>query len=286
VLTQDHQKWGHAASTGLGFTHEAVVDAHFAACAEHYRALLDDVGIKPGWHVLDAGCGSGAFLPWLAGLVGPAGRLAGIDLAAENAARAAATMASSAVRCASVDVRQGDLLNLPYADGEFDAVWCANTAQYLDDDELARVLAEFRRVVRPGGLIAVKDIDAGLICVRPGDPFLFGDFFRRASQAPGYARQLLRGRDLYRLLSEAGLLAVRQRTELIEHHAPMAPEVLHFYALACARVAEQAVEAGVGGDWQPLLDPSDPGHPLRDRYGYVSEGNTLAVGTVPADPTP
>ena len=39
MLTGDHASWGHAtASTGLGFTHESIVDAHFDACAAEYRA--------------------------------------------------------------------------------------------------------------------------------------------------------------------------------------------------------------------------------------------------------
>lgn len=280
MLTEDHSSWGYASSTGLGFTNEEIVDAHFAACAPYYRAALDEVGVAPGWHVLDAGCGTGAFLPWLAELVGPEGRLSAIDLADENAALARERM-RQAPQGPPVEVRQGDLLELPYADGTFDAVWCANTTQYLSDDELRRVLAELRRVVRPGGLVAIKDLDASLITVRPADPFLFTDFFRRASASPGYARQLLRSRDLYRWLAEAGLESVRGRTVLLEHHAPLEPAARHFYGLACARIARQAVDLGLDGDWEPFLDPAGPDHPLRGRHGYISEGNAVAVGVVP-----
>ncbi|WP_258534978.1 methionine biosynthesis protein MetW [Streptomyces sp. PT12] len=65
-MNEDHARWGHTASTGLGFTHPDIVEAHFAACADAYRAAFDEAGIEPGWRVLDAGCGSGAFLPWIA----------------------------------------------------------------------------------------------------------------------------------------------------------------------------------------------------------------------------
>ncbi|MFG3497329.1 class I SAM-dependent methyltransferase [Streptomyces sp. NPDC047928] len=282
MLTDDHAAWGHTTSTGLGFTHEEIVDAHFAACAPAYRAALEGVGIRPGSRVLDAGCGSGAFLPWLAELVGPAGRVSAVDLAEENAALAARRMRAGPAGT-PVRVRQGDLLDLPYEDGAFDTVWCANVTQYLSDDELGRALRELRRVVRPGGLVAVKDLDASLITVRPGDPFLFTDFFRAAGASPGYARQLLRARDLYRWLDAAGLAEVRQRTVLIEHHAPLEPAAGRFYGLACARVARQAVDLGLGPDeaWEPFLDPDAPDHPLRDRHGYISEGNVVAVGVVP-----
>lgn len=239
------------------------------------------MGIRSGWHVLDAGCGSGAFLPWLSDLVGPDGRVSAIDLAEENAALAAERMRGSSSHCA-FDARQGDVLDLPYEDDSFDAVWCANTTQYLDDDELACALQEFRRVVKPGGVVAVKDLDASLITVRPGDPFLFTDFFRHAARTPGYARQLLRTRRLHSALDEAGLASVRQRTMLIEHHAPLEPAALAFYTQACTSIARQATDAGFPGDWKPFLDPDGAANPLRHPHGYISEGNTVAVGIVPA----
>ncbi|MYY00392.1 methyltransferase domain-containing protein [Streptomyces sp. SID486] len=280
MLTKDHAAWGYAASTGLGFTHEEIVQAHFDACAPQYQAALDQAGIRAGWRVLDAGCGSGAFLPWLADLVGPHGQVCAVDLAEENAALAARRTQHIRAECA-FDVRQGDILDLPYPDDTFDAVWCANTTQYLDDDELARALREMHRVVRPGGIVAVKDLDASLITARPADPFLFTDFFRHAARTQGYARQLLRTRDLHRVLSAAGLVSVRQHTMLIEHHAPLPPAALRFYALACARIARQALDLGFAGDWEPFLDPDGEENPLRHPQGYISEGNTVAVGVVP-----
>ncbi|MFJ2824013.1 methyltransferase domain-containing protein [Streptomyces toxytricini] len=280
MVTADHAGWGYTASTGLAFTHEEIVDQHFEACAGHYREALHGVGLRPGWRVLDAGCGSGAFLPLIAELVGPEGGVSAVDLAAENAARAAARMRKHPAG-ARVEVRQGSILDLPYADGAFDAVWCANTTQYLDDAELARALSELRRVTRPGGLVAVKDVDGTLSTVRPADPFLITDLFRRSAASPGYARQLLRGRDLHRWLRAAGLEAVRQRTVLMEHRAPLPPAAFRFYANACARFAWQAAAEGAPGNWAPFLDPADPAHPLRDPDGYISEGNAIAIGTVP-----
>ncbi|MFG2592607.1 class I SAM-dependent methyltransferase [Streptomyces sp. NPDC048438] len=280
MLTTDHSSWGYTTSTGLGFTHEDIVDAHFDACAGAYRATLEAAGIRAGWRVLDAGCGTGAFLPWLADAVGPQGQVSALDLAEENTERAAARMRTTDTPW-EPDIRQGDILQLPYPDDSFDAVWCANTTQYLSDEELPRALAEFRRVVRPGGTVAVKDLDAALIAVRPGDPFRFTDFFRDAAATPGYARQLLRTGELYRWLGEAGLSGVRQHAVLIEHFAPMSEAVLRFYTRACARVAGMAVSGGSDAAWTAFLDPDATGHPLRDPRGYIREGNTVTVGSVP-----
>lgn len=272
-MTTDHANWGFTSSTGLGFTAATIVDAHFEACRPTYLDLLDRAELRRGWHVLDAGCGSGSFLPMLAELVGRDGRVTGIDLAEENVALAAARTTVCPLR---TDL--GDLRRLPYPDASFDAAWCANAVQYLDDEDLRRALAELRRVVRPGGVIAVKDLDASLVTVRPGDPFQFTDFFRRAGAVPGYARQLLRTRDLYRWLAEAGLVDVRQWTVLSEHYAPLTPVERAFYGPSCASVARQALALGVPGEWEPLLVPGDPRNPLNDPSGYICEGNVLAVG--------
>ncbi|MFD4376433.1 methyltransferase domain-containing protein [Streptomyces sp. NPDC058486] len=275
--------WGYATSTGLAFTHESIVDPHYRACAPYYRRALAGVGIPPGGHVLDAGCGGGTFLPQLAELVGPGGRVSAVDLAPENTALAAARMRDHPAH-ARVEVRRADLLALPFPDATFDAVWCANTTQYLDDAELGPVLAEFRRVTRPGGLVAVKDVDGSLSTVRPADPFLITDFFRASARAPGYARRLLRGPALRDWLRAAGLVSVRQRTVFMEHHAPLTPAALAFYTQACARFAEQALREGAPGNWTPFLDPDAPDHALRDPDAYISEGNVVVTGTVPSPP--
>lgn len=62
------------------------LDVHYEACRPEYEALLRAVGLQPGWRVLDAGCGGGSYLPLLAALVGPAGRVDAVDLAPDNVA--------------------------------------------------------------------------------------------------------------------------------------------------------------------------------------------------------
>ncbi|TDC52093.1 class I SAM-dependent methyltransferase [Micromonospora sp. KC207] len=280
MTTDGGSSWGYATSTGLAFTHPTIVDAHFDACREAYSGLLADVGIAPGWHVLDAGCGSGSFVPLIADVVGAAGRVTAVDLAAENVAALRHRVARTPPRC-PVSVVRASLLRLPYPDDSFDAAWCANTVQYFDDGQLAAALAELRRVVRPGGLVAVKDIDAALITAWPGDPFLFSDFFRFAAATSDYARQLLRSAELHRWLRAAGLDPVRQRTELIEHFAPHPPAARRFYRSSCAQLAQQATRLGAPGDWSALADPEDPRHPLAHPHSYIREGNVLCVGSVP-----
>lgn len=73
---------------------------------------------------------------------------------------------------APVEVRTGSITALPYVSGTFDAVWCANVTEYLTDDELRQMLAEFRRVVRPGGMVAIKEWDNTGQLLLPGPPLL------------------------------------------------------------------------------------------------------------------
>src|SRR5689334_22028211 len=73
-----------ASSTGQEGTEAGFLDYRFEACRIAFEAMLRSVDIRPGWRVLDAGCGSGGFLPLLAELVGPTGSVAALDLAPDN----------------------------------------------------------------------------------------------------------------------------------------------------------------------------------------------------------
>ena len=144
--------------TSTGHEHSSTdwLDLHFEANRREYRAALDLVGIQPGWHVLDAACGAGSFLPWIAELVGSAGHISTIDLAPENVEIVRHRLDVEWESEVPVDVYEGSVTQLPFDDNTFDAVWFANTSQYLPDDELARALSEFHRVLKRGGTLALK----------------------------------------------------------------------------------------------------------------------------------
>src|SRR5215204_1518600 len=48
--------------------------------------------------------------------------------------------------------------------------WSANLAQYLTEAEFTRVMGEFQRVTKPGGLVAVKDFDGTILQILPLNP--------------------------------------------------------------------------------------------------------------------
>jgi SAM-dependent methyltransferase len=107
-------------------------------------ALLEHAG--PGGRVADLGCGPGHVAAWLAGRGATA---VGVDLSA-------AMVAVGRRDFPGVEFREGDLLDVPAADGEFDAAVALYSVIHLRPAELGRAFGEVRRVLRPGGLILVS----------------------------------------------------------------------------------------------------------------------------------
>jgi SAM-dependent methyltransferase len=238
-----------------------------------------------GGAVLDAGCGGGSFLALLAELVGPGGRIAAFDLAPDNVARVQRQIDGGAFPC-PVEARLGSLTALPCPDVAFDAVWCSNALMYLTDPETAGALAEFRRVVRPGGVAAVKDIDLGFSIVAPADPGLLWRLWDSSRHVDSVILGCFRARDLRRWFRQAGLVDVRQRATLIELGPPLRPVERAYVGGQLAQLGGVAARSGVPAAdlafWRAQQDPMDPGYLANHPDLYWSEGHFVVVGWVPA----
>lgn len=122
----------------------AAYQRSFAAlCAHPAEALLDAAGVKPGHQVLDAGTGPGT--------VAALACTRGASVTAVDAEPDMLTLARRQVPDA--DVRRATLPHLPFADRSFDAAVANFVINHVGDP--AAAIAELRRVVRPGGRIAV-----------------------------------------------------------------------------------------------------------------------------------
>ncbi len=146
--------------------HESVLRSHTWRTAENSAAYLLGA-LEPGMDLLDVGCGPGTITLDLAGRVAP-GRTVGIDaspdVVALAAERAAGLKGPGATFCV------GDVYALDFADAHFDVVHAHQVLQHLTRPEAA--LAEMRRVLRPGGYLAVRDGDFGTFVWSPDDPLL------------------------------------------------------------------------------------------------------------------
>jgi SAM-dependent methyltransferase len=111
-------------------------------------------GVAAGRSVLDVGCGFGLETLRLAARVAPGGRVAGIDKSADFIAAAGARAAAAHL---AIDFRTGDADALPWPDAAFDCVRAERLLIYLED--LRRAVREMRRVLRPGGGLALIEPD-------------------------------------------------------------------------------------------------------------------------------
>ena len=101
----------------------------------------------PGVRILDAGCGRGEVLLACARA---GAEVAGIDYSADAVAITRETLGEH-----EADLRVGDVTALPWPDSSFDRVQFSDVIEHLDPPQTVPALAEFRRVLRPGGRLHV-----------------------------------------------------------------------------------------------------------------------------------
>lgn len=119
----------------------------FARVSTHFVPfLLRAARIAPGMRVLDIAAGTGLATEGALGVVGPAGHVTAADLSAAMVDKARTRLSNAVV------VEDGQALS--FSDGSFDAVVCSLGLMFFPDP--FRGLAEFRRVLRPGGRAAVS----------------------------------------------------------------------------------------------------------------------------------
>jgi ubiquinone/menaquinone biosynthesis C-methylase UbiE len=120
--------------------------AHFGS------RLVEWSGLHAGDRVLDVAAGTGQSLVPAAARVGDAGHVTGMDLAPGMVELLRRTIREHAPN--NADALVADAEQLPFDDGTFDAVLCGFGLFFFPDP--GRALAEFRRVLRAGGVVAIS----------------------------------------------------------------------------------------------------------------------------------
>lgn len=133
---------------------------HNQGCTSPFSGL--DVGLLPGQTVVDLGCGAGLDAFLAAKLVGPRGRVYGIDMTPEMLAIGRAHAGEVARRLnypeSNVEFLQSYIEQLPLADASVDVV-LSNCVINLSDDK-DKLFEEIARVLRPGGRMVISDVFA------------------------------------------------------------------------------------------------------------------------------
>ena len=189
---------------GYGLEFQKMLDRRNAAInAAHLLPHLE-----PGMHLLDLGCGPGTISVGLAQAVAP-GALHGIDMEESQIeiARAAATAGGHD----NATFRTGDATDLPFEDDSFDVAHCHALLNHAPDTQA--VLAEVKRVLKPGGIFAAREVFGDSTFLEPeleigglGGDRVWGTFLRLLAANGGHPQM---GKELSRALVDAGFTDIR-----------------------------------------------------------------------------
>ncbi|MCP3857234.1 MAG: methyltransferase domain-containing protein [Actinomycetia bacterium] len=159
--------------------HSSVVAAHARRTAEEAAAFLLPF-LAPDSRLLDVGCGPGSIT---VGLARRCGEVIGVDSSDDVLESARSHQADQGVENLSFEA--GSCYELRWEDETFDVVYAHQLLQHLADPVAA--LREFRRVLKPGGLVAVRDADYGTMVHAPIDPRIerWRDLFHEVARANG-----------------------------------------------------------------------------------------------------
>ena len=199
------------------YTHgysDAVLGSHRHRTAENSAAHLLP-HLREGMRLLDVGSGAGTITADLAHRVGPE-QLTALEVGDEAAAITRAELDRQDLH--EVQVLVGDAHDMPFGDDEFDLVHAHQVLQHVADP--VQVLREARRVLRPGGLVSVRDSDYEGFRWYPDSSGLarWMELYLRAARANGGTPDA--GRHLMAWAHRAGFTVVTASASTVLHATP------------------------------------------------------------------
>jgi arsenite methyltransferase len=147
---------GRASALKLGYD-AAILDALSPAVVESFAGMGNPLALEPlagGMTVLDLGCGAGVDTMIAARMVGPCGRVIGIDMTDEMVEKA--RQACVVAGCTNVEIKKGMAHRLDLDDETVDVVVTNGVINLCPDKE--NVLAEIHRILKPGGRLQAADM--------------------------------------------------------------------------------------------------------------------------------
>jgi len=134
-----------------------LLDSGYRRRIQPPEQLIQCSGIKKGMHVLDLGCGSGAFTPFIARVVGQKGRVYALDIQADMLKQLENKLSRPENRdIKNIKLIEGNAYELPFDDRSLDLVNMVTVLQEIPDRN--RALHEVKRALKPGGFLAVTEL--------------------------------------------------------------------------------------------------------------------------------
>jgi len=217
------------------------------------RRSFDMLELQPGQVILDLGCGNGEDVRELAQLVGPNGRVVGVDRSETLIATARDRVADQKL---PLEFEVGDAYTLNFPDGTFDGCRADRVFHHLERPEQA--MAELVRVARSGARLVTIDPDFETAIVDAPDPELTRTLLNLNCDSYRNGRI---GRHMRALWLDAGLVdvVVEPLTVLLDDYA------FGNQVLALEGTVTRAQEAGscmlptASAGWRPFKTPARPG---------------------------
>lgn len=132
---------------------------------------IDQAAIQPGEAVLEVAVGPGLALLELAKRVGPHTTIHGADLSPGMLNMAHKRLSKAGFT--HLDLRQSDARRLPFADGQFDVLYNAYMLDLVPQADMAGILAEFKRVLKPGGRLVLLNMSKPSLTTKDGREWLY-----------------------------------------------------------------------------------------------------------------
>ena len=186
----------------MGYSEEFLQLLDRRSAETHAAYLLPH--LKDGDRVLDFGCGPGTITVGLARAIEP-GEVHGIDM--EESQIAMARSAAEAGGHDNATFHVGDVTALPFEDNSFDVAHSHAVLMHVPDT--AAVLSEVKRVLKPGGIVASREMFVESSFLEPGDENVDAAWatFSRLLAANGGHPQM--GKELRNKFQQAGFSDVR-----------------------------------------------------------------------------
>lgn len=250
-----------------------------AALSEIIDQEIEAMNPKSGIAVLDAGCGTGAITRRFAQIVRPA-TVTAVDFDPMFLDSAKEIAADEGIE--NIIFESGDIDNLEYQDEMFDLTYCRLVLMHVKDP--VKTVEELKRVTKKGGMVAISDQDDGAVIVNPFMPKMMDLWNRYGQWAKTQKMDRYIGRQLFSILSQAGLESVRIFAFPI-HRTQENSEQLRMFASVPLQIIDtmktELLKQGVFTEEEYDIAVDEFEKLLGEPGAFVMNTFFLAVGKVP-----